>query len=342
MTRPSWARDSNGSSAGSMLTGSAWNPRARSDREAPVNGERQHMARLGKLLERHGSPTDRVTVSGDSEIIAPPKRGSARLAVRGLWYLQYLVLPALVILAWQYIPEILHTKPSIFPNFSTVMRAWGTWIFGATDPTNPFSGTWLSSLVTSALRVLEGFAIGTACALVVGLALGYWRVASRVADPTLQLLRPIPLTAWVPLAILWFGIDRTTALFLIGLGTFFPVYLGTSNAVRLVDKVLIRAGQMLGCGRLTLLFRVVLPAAFPTILTSIRLGLGFAWLMVVLAEELAVTSGLGYSLWDAYNFTNTTIVIAAMLSIGLAGFASDLIFRGITAPLVRWTKGRTR
>lgn len=277
-----------------------------------------------------------------SAAVAADSRSLRRLFERTARYLSYVLVPAAVILIWQYVPLALHTRSSVFPNFAAVMRGWGTWVFGTKSTTNAFSGTWLDSLATSLSRVLEGFGLGTACALVAGLAFGYFRIAARMFDPTIQLLRPIPLTAWVPVSIVWFGIDRTTALFLIGLGTFFPVYLGTSNAVRLVDRVFVRAGEMMGCGRFSLLARVVLPAAFPTILTSIRLGLGFAWLMVVLAEELAVTSGLGYSLWDAYNFTNTTVVIAAMLSIGLAGFCSDVLFRIITAPLVRWAKGRSR
>jgi NitT/TauT family transport system permease protein len=253
---------------------------------------------------------------------------------------EFLLLPVALISLWEWIPPYLGLPRFLMPTASETGHAWYLWVFG-----QPFhglySGTWLSAVEASATRVLSGFAIGGTIGLVLGVLIGWSGTVSRIFDPTIQWLRPIPLTAWVPIAILWFGIRTPTALFLISLGVFYPVVVSAAQSVRLVDRNLVRAGRMLGSSGPALLLDVVLPAAMPSMLGGLRVALGFAWLTVVISEMLAVRSGLGYALWDAYYFSRTDIVIAAMLSVGLAGFISDGIFRSIMGRILSWTKGRS-
>lgn len=262
---------------------------------------------------------------------------SLRPASAGL-SLYFLVVPCIIIVAWQVLPGWLGMNSLLMPRASQVFQTWYIWVFGSGGL---YHGTWWTSAVASTQRVLTGFVIGSAVGLFCGILIGWFKIVARLVDPTIQLLRPIPLTAWVPIAILWFGIRTTTALFLISLGVFYPVVVTTSHAVRMVDRPLVRAGLMLGYRGGSLLRSVVLPAALPSIFSGLRVALGFAWLTVVISEMLAVKSGLGYALWDAYYFGKTDLVMAAMLSVGLLGLLSDQLFRAIMKRALRWTHGRT-
>ena len=165
---------------------------------------------------------------------------------------------------------------------------------------NPYSGTWLANLLFSAERVGQGFLVAIVVAVPVGLAIGWNRTASGALDPTVQLLRPIPITAWLPFSIAVFGIRDMGAVFLIALGAFYPIVVNTAQGARDIERNLVRAAMMMGAGRWTILRRVVLPASLPSIFTGLRIGLGIAWTAVIVAEMVAVKSGLGYVLWDAY------------------------------------------
>jgi NitT/TauT family transport system permease protein len=161
----------------------------------------------------------------------------------------------------------------------------------------------------------------------------------RALDPSLQLLRPIPIVAWIPLAVAWFGIEDRPAVFLIALGTFFPTYLNTRHGIRYVDPVLVRAARMLGYATSWEIFRrVVFWSALPNIFTGLRIGLGIAWMCVVTSEMLAVKSGFGYMLWDSYNFLRADLIITGMLSIALAGFLTDRLMLVIQRAVMTWER----
>ena len=151
-----------------------------------------------------------------------------------------------------------------------------------------------------------------------------------------QWLRPVPVTAWVPLSIIWFGIGSAPAVGLVFIGAFFPAYVNTMHGVMHVEDKLIRAARMLGASRQQLLFRVVLPAALPTIATGLRIGLGFSWMCVIVSEMLSVKSGIGYVLWDSYYYANLGMVVAAMASVGLLGYLSDRLFGLLLRSRLRW------
>jgi NitT/TauT family transport system permease protein len=141
-----------------------------------------------------------------------------------------LVLPALLVALWHFAVDLRWVTEGLIPSPAQVLRSWYTWIFGSTTAMlSPYSGTWLDNVVYSSRRVLQGFGLAALAAIPLGLLIGWSRLASRVIDPTIQLLRPVPITAWLPFAIAVFGIYDASALFLIGLGAFYPIVVNTTH-----------------------------------------------------------------------------------------------------------------
>jgi len=249
------------------------------------------------------------------------------------------ILPAMVIVVWQLAGTDGSLFGGVLPTPDRVWRAWKVWTFGTSGLSlNPYSGTWLANLVFSAERVGKGFFAAILVAVPVGLAIGWNRIASGALDPTVQLLRPIPITAWLPFSIAVFGIRDMGAVFLIALGAFYPIVVNTAQGARDVERNLIRAAMMMGAGRWTILRRVVLPASLPSIFTGLRIGLGIAWTAVIVAEMVAVKSGLGYVLWDAYYVGRMDVVIADMATIGLLGLISDRVILLIEGWVLKWRR----
>ena len=192
------------------------------------------------------------------------------------------------------------------------------------------------------LDSLRRVALGFAAAVLVGIPLGLWlgwnAVAHQVVNPVLQILRPISPIAWIPVAIIFFGVGDRAAIFLVFLASFFPIVLASISGVSSVPPVLRSTGRNFGLSTLELLRRVVFPAALPQILVGVRVALGIAWLVVVAAEMVAVDSGLGYLVIDSRNSGKRyDLVVAAMLMIGIIGLVLDLIVRKIeTIRSVRW------
>jgi NitT/TauT family transport system permease protein len=194
----------------------------------------------------------------------------------------------------------------------------------------------VANVLYSARRVIEGFLIAAAAGIPLGLFIGWNRLVARVVDPSIQLLRPVPITAWLPFSIAVFGIYDASALFLIGLGAFYPIVVNTTHGVRDTNLLLLRAARMLGAGSWTILTKVVFRSALPSIFTGLRLGIGVAWTAVIVAEMIAVKSGLGYVLWDAYYVGRMDICVATMFSVGLLGFVSDRAIQLLARWVLRW------
>ncbi|HLG82965.1 MAG TPA: ABC transporter permease [Bradyrhizobium sp.] len=255
--------------------------------------------------------------------------------------LDRIVVPALLLIGWEAFARAGFLPPALLPAPSAVIHALGDWIFGIDQTTQSYSGRWLHDAVASAARVAAGFAIAALTAIALGTAIGWWRVAETTLEPTLQMLRPIPPVSWIPLAIIWFGIADKPAIFLVFLGAFFPVLMNTIHGVKGVDRNLIRAGAMMGASERQMLWNIVLPAALPSIFAGLRIAIGSAWMLTVTAEMVAVKSGLGYVLWDSYYFLRYDIVLAAMISIGLLGFVSDLLIKQVMNAVLHWQKATT-
>ena len=278
-----------------------------------------------------GTTTGAVARAGVPGTVPAEGPGTGRKVVLALLLpLAFLALWAAAV-RYRWLPE------GIVPSPMEVVRSWYVWIVGTTGFTlSPYSGTWLDTVLFSGRRVLQGFALAALVGIPLGILIGWSRLVQNVVDPAIQMLRPIPITAWLPFSIAVFGIYDASALFLIGLGAFYPIVVNTTHGVRDTSRLLIRAAQMLGASDATILFKVVFPSALPAIFTGLRLGIGIAWTAVIVAEIVAVKSGLGYVLWDAYYVSRMDICVAAMISVGLLGFLSDRVLSGVSRRVLRW------
>ena len=187
-------------------------------------------------------------------------------------------------------------------------------------------------------RVLFGYGLGVLLGVPLGLALGWYGNVGQVVNPVIQMLRPISPIAWIPVAIVWFGVGDAAAVYLIFLASFLPIVIASMNAVRNVPAMYSRGGQNFGLAPTQLLARVIFPASIPQIIIGLRISLGIAWLVVVAAEMIAVDSGLGYVIIDARNSGKRyDLVVAGMLVIGVIGLILDIAFRQVeTLKSVRW------
>jgi NitT/TauT family transport system permease protein len=190
----------------------------------------------------------------------------------------------------------------------------------------------------SLLRVAAGYTAALLIGIPVGVFLGWRPGAARAANPVIQLLRPISPLAWIPVAIVLFGVGDVSAIFLIFLASLFPILVAAMNGVRGVPAMYRDAGRNFGLSGAALLARVVFPAAFPEILAGLRIALGIAWIVVVAAEMIAVNSGLGYLVIDSRNAGKRyDLVVAAMLLIGVTGLLLNLLIQGVSRlRAVRW------
>ena len=234
---------------------------------------------------------------------------------------------ALFLVLWHY--SVLWTATKIFPSplevekgMAELLRKHVLW----------------SDIGDSLRRVAIGFGAAVAFGIPMGLTLGWYPAADQVVNPVMQILRPISPIAWIPVAIIFFGVGDKAAIFLIFLGAYFPIMVACVSGVSNVPSMYRRAGRNFGLTPLQLLTKVVFPAALPRILVGLRIALGIAWLVVVAAEMIAVDSGLGYLVIDSRNSGKRyDLVVAAMLMIGVIGLILDLCFRRLEKiESVRW------
>lgn len=200
-----------------------------------------------------------------------------------------------------------------------------------------FSATLVTHLLASMGRVYGGFALAALFALPLGLMIGRIPTARMVLDPFLQVMRPIPVTAWLPLSMILFGLGPRSAFALVCLGAFYPILLNTIFGVRSVDPKLFEAASMLGCQGNAQFYKVVLPAALPSIFTGLRLGLGLAWFVIVVGEMTGVPQGLGAVIMDGRTLSRTELVICGMIIIGIAGYISDRVVVMIGNRMLKWS-----
>ena len=203
-------------------------------------------------------------------------------------------------------------------------------------------GTLLDHIGASLYRVGVGFFLAVALGVPLGLLMGWVAGAFTMLNPIIQILRPISPIAWIPLAILWFGVGDLSPIFLIFLSSIFPIVVQTISGVHTIERQYLRAAQNFGVSRTRLFGRVVIPAVLPQIIIAMRVGLGVAWLVVVAAEMIALRSGLGYLIIDSRNAGNRyDLVIAGMVIIGVTGLFLDSAMRRLEGlKAVRWRYAR--
>jgi NitT/TauT family transport system permease protein len=199
-------------------------------------------------------------------------------------------------------------------------------------------GLLVKYIVASLFRVTWGFTLAMLIGVPFGLFLGWYGRAFQAFNPMIQVFRPISPIAWIPVAILWFGVSDVAPIFLIFLASVFPITVSSIAAVQNMQPVYLRAAQNFGLSRVELFRRVIFPSCLPQIITGLRIALGIAWLVVVAAEMIAVNSGLGYLIIDARNAGKRyDLVVAGMVMIGLIGLVLDLLVRRLeNFDEVRW------
>lgn len=271
----------------------------------------------------------------------PKSRLSPTTVLRGA------IVPLAAIAFWQILSSTGMVNQTVLPSPGAVVVRWWLYLIppDAYDPAQSgwfawaLSGEMLHDAWSSLYRVVLGFAVGAGLALPLGLLMGTSPRIYALMDPLIQVLRPIPPIAYIPLAILWFGLGNPPAVFLIAIGAFFPVLMNTIAGVRHVDGIYPRAARNLGAGPLTMFVRVILPAATPYILAGARIGIGTAFIVVIVSEMIAVNAGLGFRILEAREFMWSDKIIAGMFTIGFLGLAIDIAMNRLNNHLLRWHRG---
>jgi sulfonate transport system permease protein len=253
---------------------------------------------------------------------APPTQPKSRVK-----RLLGLILPVALLVLWQIVTALRVFEPSQLPPPIEVLTA-------ARDLAR--SGQLAIHIGASVGRVVVGFALGAGLAMLLGLAVGLSQQIEALVNPTIQAVRAIPSLAWVPLLILWMGIDEAPKITLVAIGAFFPIYTNLTAGIRQIDRKLIEAGLAYGMRGMELAREVLLPAALPSLLTGLRAGLAQGWLFLVAAELIAASRGLGFLLIDSQNTGRADIIVFSIVALALLGKLSDSLLHLLERWLLRW------
>jgi ABC-type nitrate/sulfonate/bicarbonate transport system permease component len=224
-----------------------------------------------------------------------------------------------IVIVWQLVIAVFRPHVSLLP--PPVLAAGEFWTLFA-------SGELFVHTGTSLARVFSAWTITGAIAIPLGLAMGWSRRVEQIVDPFVEIFRPISPLAWIPLAILWFGIGEAGKVFVVCVATLFPTLLSTIAGVKRIDPVLVHAGQVLGCtDKLSLFRKVIFPAALPSIVVGLRISFGTGWAAIIAAELVAARSGLGYLIANGMEILRADKVLVGMAMIGILGVFFDALFR---------------
>lgn len=263
----------------------------------------------------------------------PPTGKKGKSPVFNRWILP-LAIPALVLAVWQVLSDKGVLRPSILPSPLAIFK---------TLHDMALSGDLFRQLGISLVRVFEGFGLGSVLGILLGLAMGLSSRLDRALSLITGLLRPIPTIAWIPVLILWMGIDEGSKVTVIAVGAFWPVLLSAIQGVRGIDPKYLEVARVLEKGRRQVLYQVVLPSALPSLFTGLRVGLGIAWASMVGAELIAASSGIGYMIMYAREVSQPDVMLVGVAAIGLTGLLMDFLVVRLEHRLLRWNQaGRER
>lgn len=294
------------------------------------------------IKERKGANLHESSITNDSVKVVGDIGKAVRL--RRLWKVSriervgpiasWLSSIIVVLAVWQIAAEFIVGRPSVFPTLPLIFKA------GMLLLTEGFQGQTLASdVLASVTRIGIGFGLAVALGIFIGFMMTVSRLFSRLADPWLQFIRPIPPLAYIPLLIVWFGIGPTPKILTIIVGTIPVIILGTIGGARAVPIDMVRGAQCLGATRLQVLRLVIFPSTLPEIFTAMRTGIGIAWTYLVAAELIAARSGLGWLVQNAAQSLSIATVLAAIVIIGALGYAMDAVIRIVEYFIVPW-KGK--
>ncbi len=244
------------------------------------------------------------------------------------------LVPLALIALWQGISLAGLVPEYKLPSPAAVIKAFGELAVTGMPPGH----TLIYHLIMSLYRVALGFFLAAAIAVPLGVLMGWSRRLRNMVSPVVEMVRPVPPLAWIPISILWFGIGVKSAAFIIFLGAFFPILLNTVAGVQSIPSILLEAARTLGAGEVKLLRKVLLPGALPSIFVGLRIGLGIGWMTLVAAEFTGVKSGygLGYMIMTARDIQRSDEIIAGMAVIGITGLLIDVLIRKAEAGVLPW------
>ena len=243
------------------------------------------------------------------------------------YLVEYLALIISIIVVWVIMGEEGKLNPVIMPTLQKI---------GKTFKTLFLKGTLIKHCGISMGRVLKGYGISVALGVTLGILIGLSHHLERITQLLVQIIKPIPPIAWIPLVILWFGIGESGKVFLIFLGGFFTILVNVSDGIKQTDERLVEVSKVMEIPLWKHIFKLVLPGALPNIFTGLRVGLTSCWMCVVAAELVSSTTGLGYMIMDARQYGQTDVVITGMITIGLIGKIMDSLLHLIESKIVVW------
>ncbi|AMO48820.1 sulfonate transport system permease protein [Kosakonia oryzendophytica] len=246
---------------------------------------------------------------------------------RGLLRIAPWLLPTGIVIVWQIASSTGWLSTRILPSPEGVLEAF--WTLSA-------SGELWQHLAISSWRAAIGFSIGGSIGLTLGLISGLSPWGERLLDTSIQMLRNIPHLALIPLVILWFGIDESAKIFLVALGTLFPVYINTWHGIRNIDRGLVEMARSYGLTGFALFIHVILPGALPSIMVGVRFALGLMWLTLIVAETISANAGIGYLAMNAREFLQTDVVVVAIILYALLGKLADVSAQLLERLWLRW------
>ena len=247
---------------------------------------------------------------------------------KSMMYLgEYVILVLAILVVWYVMGYMDLLNPVVMPKISkiglTFAKLWN-------------KGDLLKHCGISLGRVLRGYGISVICGVTLGIFIGLNRHMERITQLLIQIIKPIPPIAWIPLVILWFGIGESGKTFLIFLGGFFTILVNVVDGIKQTDKKLIEVSKVMETPFLKKIFKLIIPSAAPNIFTGLRTGLASCWMCVVAAELVSSTTGLGYMIMDARQYGQTDIVIVGMIGIGIIGKIMDSILKFIERKIIKW------
>ena len=267
-----------------------------------------------------------AAASATSAAERPARRAPRVLGARSLFLISW-AAPLALLLLWEVFARAGVLSPQVLPAPSKVVQtAWK--LIG--------QGRLLSDLGASLLRAAAGFVIGGSLGFVLGTLVGFSRLAEALFDRSVQMVRAVPFLAALPLVIVWFGVGEGGKVFLVSLGVLFPIYINTVLGIRQVDPKLLELGRVTGLSNWTLIRRIVLPGALPSILAGVRYALAVAWLALVIAETIAANTGIGSLAMDAREFLQTDVIVLTIVIYAGIGVVSDAIARLLERRLLAW------
>lgn len=226
--------------------------------------------------------------------------------------------------------------PQLFPTPVSVLVALKDLFLAAGPPEVPWAGELMGNALVSLSRVLVGFAIAAVSGVFLGIIIGWWSKARDLLEPVFEILRPIPPLAWIPLSMLWFGLGFKPAVFLIWLGAFFPILLNSILGMENTPRKLVEVAKTLGANSWQVLTKVGVPAATPSIMAGLRIGIGIGWMCLVAAELTGSNSGLGYMIMYYYSTMEAAKTVAGMLMIGIIGYIMFIGLKKVEDRLLFW------